>query len=82
MRLFRTTAIAGALVFFELLARQAIAEPQTLDLSSCNNFGKLHICPKTQQDLLLSDKQFEALKKAPKPTKKQIEDFLKKNDTK
>jgi hypothetical protein len=55
MRTVRTTAIAGALVFIEFLAPQAMAEPPhkkpphkklTVHLSSCTpqNIGKFHGC--------------------------------------
>lgn len=70
MKLFRTNAIAGALVFFEFLASQAIAappEPQTLDTGSCHHFGKIVVCPQFTPELKLSVEQFEAIQKAPKP---------------
>jgi hypothetical protein len=80
MRLFRTNAIAVALVFFELLAPKAMAAKLTL-----KPYGKSHRCEKTG-DLwscfkvpeagtvdVFSNEQMEAIKKAPEPTMEQIE---------
>jgi hypothetical protein len=78
----RLNRLAGAIVFFPFLAPQAMAaspELTALDLSRCIHFGKIVVCPQSQQPIAFSEEQFEALTKAPKLTEEQIQDFMKQN---
>lgn len=79
----RTTAVAGMLIFFGLLAPKAMAEQakqlSTIDLNSCKCVGHWCGCKLRPEDgalnadVLLTDKAIEALKKEPAPTKDDIE---------
>jgi len=90
MRAVRTNAIAAALVFFELMATQAMAEPidlTTLDINSCRDAGGWHACPRKVEPsntaavkswVILPGKVFEDFKTAPAPTQNDIEALKKK----
>src|ERR1700730_18049196 len=93
MRTARTNAIAGTLVFFGLLAPQAVAaQPQSsdstkitaLDVSKCTIIviGRHRTCPKFVEpgtvQVLLTEEQYKALENLPPATKKDIEEARKK----